>query len=155
MTHACQRFGKAHKALRLPRFSQVPDSLHLPRKLTLQTAKSDDFPALAMQNGLHVRKRTRTHGNAMPSKLRIPRRQLCASLRSQNEHRNLTKELLSRELAQTKPREQSEHLNEHQVFTLTVRTLLCGHTVWVIFGQGFLYSTRKQSEIQTEALTKS
>ena len=49
----------------------VTDSLHLPCK----------------QNEVHVRKRTRSPGKTMPSKLRFPGRKLCASLHGRNQHR--------------------------------------------------------------------
>ena len=66
-------------------FYNVSDSLHLPRKLTFLTSICDGFLASAMQNEVHVRKRTRTHGKTMPSKLRKSGRRLCASLRSRNQ----------------------------------------------------------------------
>ena len=68
-------------------FHNVSDSLHLPCKLTFLTSISDRFLAPAMQNEDLVRKRTRTPGKTTPSKLRKSRRQLCASLRSRNQHR--------------------------------------------------------------------
>ena len=72
-------------SLRLPWFRNVSDPLQLPRKLTFRTSKCDDILALAMQNALHIRKRAWTLGKTMPSK--CPRRKLCASLRSRNQHR--------------------------------------------------------------------
>ena len=68
-------------------FHNVSDSLHLPRKLTFLTSTCDGFLAPAMRNDVHVRKRTRTPGKTMLSKLRFAGRKLCASLRSRNQHR--------------------------------------------------------------------
>ena len=68
-------------------FHKVPDSLHLPRKLTFLTSTCDMFLAAAMQNEVHVRKHARTPGKTMHSKLQFPRRKLRASLRSRNQHR--------------------------------------------------------------------
>ena len=75
------KYGACHD------FHNVSDSLHLPRKLTFLTSACAGFLAPAMHNDVHVRKRTRTPGKTTPSKLRKPRRRLCASLRSRNQHR--------------------------------------------------------------------
>ena len=66
-------------------FHNVLDSLHLP--LTLLTSRAEGCLAPAMQNEVRLRKRTRTPGITTPSKLRFPRRQLCAGLRSRNQQR--------------------------------------------------------------------
>ena len=87
-------------------FHNVSDSLHLPRKLTFLTSTCDGFLAPATQHEVHVRKRTRTPGKTRPSRLRKPRRQLCASLRSRNQHR-----ISKRHSAQTKPPAQSAYPN--------------------------------------------
>ena len=100
-------------------FHNVPDSLHLPRNLTFRTSTAEDFLAPAMQHEVHVRKRARTPGKTMPSKLYCDFRD-ANFVRARAVEINI--ESQNGILAQTKPPAQSEHFNEHPAFTPTVRT---------------------------------
>ena len=127
MTHACQRFGNVHEKLRLPRFSQharipctchvnsrfwpphVTDSLHLPCKMKFMPENVHEHPVKR-----RLRKCDFWDANFECA---------CAveiNIESQNGIP-----------AQTKPPAQSEHLNEHPAFTLTVRTPQCS----TLFGE--------------------
>ena len=116
----------------------MPDSLRLPRKLTCPTSTCDGFLAPAMQHEVQCPK-TYTR-KTMPSKLRFPRRKLCASLRSRNQHRISWHSCAD----ETKPAPPSERLNERPAFTLTVRTPQCD----TLFGEKWNRQVKRKRRLK-------
>ena len=109
-------------------FHNVPDSLHLPRKLTFLTSTAEDFLAPAMQNEVHVRKRTRTPAKTMPSKFRN------CDFRAANFVRacavGINIESQNGILAQTKPPAQSAYPDRIRPVYSYRKNPSVWHTVW-------------------------